>query len=218
MNNIILVKYNEKSHIFEINNKKIKYIINKWKINSNKFNKYIMFENLNDYKGNIIFRDYRMIEIPFKNKKEFIFMEYVIWANNINIDRLRESKHWLIDCTFRYTNGFKELMVIEYKDIITKEKIPDMFILLNNKTEELYTLCLESAANIITQYGIYDLNLESITTDTEFALMNACNRIFPNVLRIGCLFYFKQDLLSNMRKYGLYCFFFKITSNIILNE
>ena len=131
--NSILELYNEKKHSFEINNNKIKHIVYKWRNNSIKFTKYIIFENEYDYKGNKIFRDYRRVEVPSKDKKEFITIEFIIWANNENIARLRESKHWLIDCTYHYPKEFKELLVIEYKDILTKEKIPGMFILLKKK-------------------------------------------------------------------------------------
>ena len=88
----------EKKHSFEINNNKIKHIIYKWRNNSIKFTKYIIFENESDYNGNKIFRDYRGVEVPTKDKKEFIIIDFVIWANYKNIARLRESKHWLIDC------------------------------------------------------------------------------------------------------------------------
>ena len=97
--------------------------------------------------------------MPSKNKNLFEILEYIIWANNENIARLRESKHWLIDCTFYYPKEFKELLVIEYKDIITKEKISGMFILLNKKSEDIYNASLESAHYIITQYAVYDLSL-----------------------------------------------------------
>ena len=200
--NSILELYNEKKHSFEINNNKIKHIVYKWRNNSMKFTKYIIFENEYDYKGNKIFRDYRRVEVPSKDKKEFITIEFIIWANNENIARLRESKHWLIDCTYHYPKEFKELLVIEYKDILTKEKIPGMFILLNKKNEYIYNISLESAHNIITQYGIYDLQLISICTDTELALMNACTKNFPNALRIGCFFHYKQDLIRNIKLFN----------------
>ena len=69
-----------------------------------------------------------------------------------------------------------------------------MFILLNKKSEDIYNASLESEYNIITQQGVYDLSLESICTDTEIALMNACMKNFSNVQRIGCFFHYKQDL------------------------
>ena len=72
-----------------------------------------------------------------------------------------------------YPKEFKELLIIEYKDIISKEKIPGMFILLNKKNEEIYNLSLKSDYNIITQFGVYDLSLKSICTETEIALINA---------------------------------------------
>ena len=69
-----------------------------------------------------------------------------------------------------------------------------MFILLNKDSEDIYNASLESEYNIITHQGVYDLSLESICTDTENALMNACMKNFPNVQRIRCFFHYKQDL------------------------
>ena len=74
-----------------------------------------------------------------------------------------------------------------------------MFILLNKKSEDIYNASLESEYNIITQQGVYDLSLESICTDTEIALMNACMKNFSNVQRIICFFHYKQDLIRNIK-------------------
>lgn len=58
---------------------KIKSNIIKGKNNTNKFRKYVSFENINDYERNRILRDYRFEDIPLENKKEFVFLEYIIW-------------------------------------------------------------------------------------------------------------------------------------------
>ena len=41
-------------------------------------------------------------------------------------------------------------------------------------------------------------------TDQEPGLINVINKIFPNSQRIACLFHFKQDILRNLKTYGLY--------------
>ena len=74
-----------------------------------------------------------------------------------------------------------------------------MFILLNKKSEDIYNASLESEYNIITHQGVYDLSLESICTDTEIALRNACMKNFSNVQRIGYFFHYKQDLIRNIK-------------------
>ena len=56
----------------------------------------------------------------------------------------------------------------------------------------------------MTQNGNYELELETITTDAEFALIKAINNIFPKVNHFNCFFHYKQDLIRKFRKEGLY--------------
>ena len=55
----------------------------------------------------------------------------------------------------------------------------------------------------MTQNNIYKLNLETITTDSEVALINAIHNNFPNAQRIRSLFLLKQDLLREAKVLGL---------------
>ena len=75
---------------------------------------------------------------------------------------------------------------------------------MSNKTEILYDLIFKSIKRIMPQNNIYKLvNLETITTDTELALINAIKNNFPNCQRIGCWFHLKQDLLRQAKILGL---------------
>ena len=56
---------------------------------------------------------------------------------------------------------------------------------------------------ILYSNNINLLNIRTITTDTEIALMNAINTTFPNCQRIGCWFHLKQDLLRESKTLGL---------------
>ena len=47
------------------------------------------------------------------------------------------------------------------------------------------------------------MNIKTITSDTEVALINAINNNFPQSQRIGCWFHFKQDLLREAKICGL---------------
>ena len=75
---------------------------------------------------------------------------------------------------------------------------------MTNKTEILYDLIFKSVKRIITQQNIYSLNILTITTDTEIALINAVNNNFPNVTRIGCWFHLNQDLIREAKIMGLF--------------
>ena len=75
---------------------------------------------------------------------------------------------------------------------------------MSNKTEIIYDMVFISFKNILTQNGIYSLNIKTITTDTELALINAVNTNFVDVQRIGCWFHLKQDLLRESKVLGLF--------------
>ena len=47
------------------------------------------------------------------------------------------------------------------------------------------------------------MSINTITTDTEIALINAIKTNFPNTQRIGCWFHLKQDLLKEAKTLGL---------------
>ena len=51
-------------------------------------------------------------------------MEYIIWANNENIARMRICKNLFIDGTFHHPPYFKQILIIMYKDLVTSLKIP----------------------------------------------------------------------------------------------
>ena len=86
---------------------------------------------------------------------------------------MRKSNHYYIDGTFHHPKEFKQLLIIMYKDIITELKIPGIFILLNDKSQILYDYVFNSVINIITNNREYDLNILSIVTDSEKALINS---------------------------------------------
>ena len=119
------------------------------------------------------------------------------------ISRARVSNHYFVDATFHNPKDFSELMIIIFKDIIIHEYLPGFYILLSNKSEVLYDLAFKSVKRILTQNGLYQLNIKTITTDTEVALINAINANFNEVQRIGCWFHLKQDLVRNARTMGL---------------
>ena len=212
--------YNDPSnkYDFEINNSMLNNIISKWKSTSLKFNKGSVLINQYDYKKRLIFREFRSIYVHVPNKKKPVLLEYIIWANDENIGRIRISKNFFIDCTFHTPPEFKQLMILMYKDILTSLNIPAIYILINGKYEIFYNHVLESVINIITQNREYELVVETIVTDSEKALINAVKKYFPNVRRIACFFHYKQNIIKNIRNYGLYKKEHKINSDYIIKK
>ena len=74
---------------------------------------------------------------------------------------------------------------------------------MSNKTEILYDIVFKSVKRILTQNNIFNLEIQTITTDTENALINAINNNFKNIQRLGCWFHLKQDLLREAKILGL---------------
>ena len=74
---------------------------------------------------------------------------------------------------------------------------------MSNKTEILYDLIFKSVKRILTQFNLYKLQIESITTDSEIALINSVNNNFENSKRIGCWFHLNQDLIREAKTIGL---------------
>ena len=90
-----------------------------------------------------------------------------------------------------------------YKDILTDQRIPGIYILLNRKSEEIYKMVFEDVINLITWNGLKEFNIKTIVTDSEKALMNIIKYFFPSVQWVACFFYYKQDILRNLRIHGL---------------
>jgi len=89
---------------------------------------------------------------------------------------------------------------IQYLDI----KVPCIYILMNPKTQKSYEIVLQSVFNIITNDNNRSFNINSISTDFKEGLINATNKIFLKVRKIGCLFHFIKNIRLNLNKIGLY--------------
>ena len=142
--------YNSKKFNFTINNNMLSNIITKWKTTSNRFNKSTIWDNIYDKQMHLILRDFTSLFESKNNKNKINCFEYVIWANDENLKRMRKANHYYIDCTFHHPKEYKQSLIVIYKDNITDLKIPGIYILLNNKTQSLYNLDFESLINILT--------------------------------------------------------------------
>ena len=152
----------------------------------------------------MILWEYNNSPIYTSNKKNPIPSEYFIWSTSQIISRARLTSHLFIDGTFHHPSGFSQLLIIIFKDIVTSDYLPGFYILMSNKTEILYDLIFKSVIRILTQNNIYQLQIKTITTDTELALINAVKNNFANSQRIGCWFHLKQDLIREAKVLGLF--------------
>ena len=96
--------------------------------------------------------------------------------------------------------------------------IPAIYILINGKYEIFYNHVLESIINLITQNREYELNVETVVTESEKALINSVKKYFQNSRRKACFFHYKQNIIKNIRNYGLYKKEHKINSDFIIKK
>ena len=126
--------YNSRKFKFGIDNNFLSNIITKWKNKSNRFKKTSVSENPKDYNNRLILREFRTLHLNISNKKEPEKIEYIIWANDENLRRIRISNHLFIDSTFHRPSELKQLLIIMYHDIVSNLNIPAMYILMNGKS------------------------------------------------------------------------------------
>ena len=103
-----------------------------------------LYLKINSIIGEQFLKKYTYQYIETEGNKERKLIESIIWGDDYNISSLRESKNWLIDATFHIPRDFYQLLIIYYKDIISKEKLPALYILMNNKIYENYISVFES--------------------------------------------------------------------------
>ena len=166
--------------------------------------KYNALENKLNKNGELILWDYTNSVIYISNKKNPLSCEFFIWSTDSIVARIRSSKHLFIDVTFHHPQEYSQLLIIIFKDIISKEYYPGFFILMTNKIEIFYDLIFKSFIRIITQQDSYTLNINTIITDTEVVLINAIHNNFVDTNRIGCWFHLNQDLIREAKTYGLF--------------
>ena len=110
----------------------------------------------------------------------------------------------MINANFHHPKDFNQLLIIIFKDIITSEYYPGFYILMLNKTEILYDLVFKAVIRLIMYQNIFKLEFQTITTDTENALINAVTNNFSEVHHLGCWFHLNQDLIREARTMGLF--------------
>ena len=210
--------YNNHSFHFPLNNNLLTNIITKWKNNSVNYTKFTCIKNQFDYNNNLILREFRTVNLESDNNKSSLQLDYIIWCNNENLKRIRKSHHIYIDATFHHPPDYKQLLIIMYKDIITNLKIPAFYILMNGKKEIYYNIVFESIINIITDFRKIDIEIISVVSDSEKGLINTITKYFPNAQRISCYYHYTQDIVRNIKSYGLYKKEDKEVSDKIIKE
>ena len=134
--------YNSNKFNFPINTSFLSNIITKWKSTSYKMTKSIVFIEKFDYNNRLIFRDFQSKYVEYEGKKKPINIEFIIWGNDENINRMRISNKIFIDATFHHPMEYSQLLIIMYIDSLKNTKIAGLYILMNGKQEIIYDYVL----------------------------------------------------------------------------
>ena len=195
--------YYENKHNFPINNNFYSNIYYNWRKMSNLFNKNSIFENQKTSDGLQFLRDYSLSLLYKKNNKSQLKHEHAIYVSDYFIKKLYKANHFYIDGTFVYPSGFKQLIVILYYDKEKVKRFPNLFALINNKTEEGYYFLFKRILDIITIENTKLLELKSMTLYFEIGLINSLTKVFPNVKKIGCFFHYTRALRKKAKELNL---------------
>lgn len=74
-----------------------------------------------------------------------------------------------------------------------------LLLIIKNK---LYIEILNSLKNTLTDNNQKDLNLISITTDDEKAIIKVIKLVFPTCIHINCYFHYKKNIVDYFRSLG----------------
>ena len=91
-----------------------------------------------------------------------------------------------------------------FYDKLIKTKLPNVYILTNNKYLNSYIKIFKKVRNILTIENSVKLNWLSITIDFESALLESVKKVFKNIHIIGCMFHYIKNLRLNGLKLGLF--------------
>ena len=105
-----------------------------------------------------------------------------------------------------------------YYDSQIQRKIPALYILMNRKFESAYEEVFKAFNELISFGDNLKITFDTITSDNEDAINIALEKIFPNTQRILCFFHYKQLLVRNATRMGLYSKKFINETNNLINE
>lgn len=109
----------------------------------------------------------------------------------------------LIDGIFIKPFGFYQTLIIMYLDPDLEKFIPTCFILLNNKTRQIYHECIHYIKSKLCNNKKVKLKLKTVTCDFEQGLINAIQDNFNDITIVGCYFHHKKCLIRKAQSLGL---------------
>ena len=142
--------YKNSRYQFPYNSTYIHNLFYKNKETSNMFSEQIVYKyKLTKNKIPFLKRILNYYETENPNTGKIKEYKAIIWASDINIAHAKKSNHFYIDSTFIRPIGFYQLLVVLYQDILTSKNYPLSYVIMNNKSENLYIEIFNYLNNII---------------------------------------------------------------------
>jgi len=99
-----------KIQIKNITEGKIINMISEWKKNSQRFKKYVFFEDNKTFDGFDLLQMHIYKKLPYKNKR--VFFECFIFGNDFFLQRIRQSKNLFIDANYKHPKDFLQILTL----------------------------------------------------------------------------------------------------------
>ena len=142
----------------------------------------------------------------------------MIFVSNYFIKKLKQAIHFYVDDTFLYPNGFSQLLVILYRDVLNGKRFSGLFALINSKKEEGYTFLFRKILFLPTIENTSNIKLESYTIYFEKALINNIHEVFKNIRQVGCYYHYTRKIREKAIYYNLLKKDLKTDTNLLLKE
>ena len=124
----------------------------------------------------------------------------IIWASDLQVNRLHLTQHWYIDGIFTITpSNYLQLLTIVIRDPYTGLIKPALWAVLDSKEEETYYQAFRMIYDIVSSSGTLDRNLSSATLDFESGMINGFKRVFKKSRVIGCCFISSKHSIGKLR-------------------
>ena len=134
----------------------------------------------------------------------------IIFATRKNIEILCTSRTWFLDGTFSVSPTiFTQLFTVvglqkrAGHDSSEGVPLPLVYALLSRKTQDQYEAVLAAVKQAVEEYRLHNCAPRNIMTDFEKGIINACQKIYPQVAVSCCSFHLGQSVYRQVQQRGL---------------
>ena len=157
----------------------------------------------------------KQIIINTKNNRQEYF---VLFTSIFQLKKIKESKQIYMDGTFKCApKKFYQLYNIIGKDEKSSIIIPLIFILMSNKSFDLYLHIFRYIRFMLERFNInVHWDDKYVMMDFEKGSRKAFNKVFPEAHLMGCYFHYVKSLWKKAKKEGLTRKYLKMDTFVLI--